>query len=74
MSTIIDAEALFLSVLQPSDRPTAAQVRAAVSAALLACGGPQGCAVALAAEFGEHPETAAARMRWAIGAIGSCAA
>lgn len=66
MSTIIDAEALFVSALQPSDRPSAAQVRAAISAALVSCGGPDGCALRLAAEFGEHPETAAARMQWAL--------
>jgi uncharacterized membrane protein len=74
MSIIIDAEALFVSALQPSDRPTPAQVQAAVSLALRACGGPAGCALRLAAEYGEHPETAVARMQWAIGAIETCAA
>ncbi|SHN47454.1 hypothetical protein [Cryptosporangium aurantiacum] len=66
MSTIIDAEALFVSALQPSDLPTPEQVRAAIAGALLTCGGADGCAVRLAAEFGEHPETAVARMQWAI--------
>lgn len=66
MGTIIDAEALFVSALQPSDQPTTEQVQAAISTALRHCGGPDGCALALAAEFGEHPETAVARMRWAI--------
>jgi hypothetical protein len=66
MGTIIDAEALFVSALQPSDRPTVAQVQAAISAALVHCGGPDGCVLALAAEFGEHPEAAVARMQWAI--------
>jgi len=27
--------------------------------------GPRGCAARMAQEFGDHPETAAARMRWA---------
>ncbi|GAA3398087.1 hypothetical protein [Cryptosporangium minutisporangium] len=66
MSTIIDAEALFVSVLQPSDLPTPEEVRAAIASALRSCGGADGCAARLAAEFGEHPETAVARMQWAI--------
>ncbi|WP_035856146.1 MULTISPECIES: hypothetical protein [Cryptosporangium] len=66
MSTIIDAEALFASALQPSDRPTPEQVRAAIAGALLTCGGADGCAARLAAEFGEHPEIAVLRMQWAI--------
>jgi len=60
------AEALFVSWLQPSDRPTAEQVAAAIRATLLAHGGTGGCGAALAAEYGEHPETAANRMRWAL--------
>jgi hypothetical protein len=74
MSIIIDAEALFVSAVQPSDRPTPAQVQAAISTALRVCGGPDGCALALAAEFGEHPEVAVARMQWAIDACQACAA
>jgi uncharacterized membrane protein len=66
MSTIIDAEALFVSVLQPSDLPTHEQIRQAIAGALLNCGGADGCAARLATEFGEHPETAVARMQWAI--------
>ena len=66
MTTIIDAEALFVSVLQPSDRPSPEQVRAAILSALRTCGGADGCAARLAAEFGEHPEVAVARMQWAI--------
>lgn len=66
MGTIVDAEALFVSPLQPSDRPTPDQVRAAISTVLVTCGGAAGCALRLAAEFGEHPEIAVARMRWAL--------
>lgn len=66
MTTIIDAEALFVSGLQPSEQPTREQVRAAITSALLRCGGADGCAARLAAEFGEHPEIAVDRMRWAI--------
>jgi hypothetical protein len=60
------AEALFASSLQPSDRPGMRQVRAAIAASLLAHRGAAGCAARMAAEYGEHPEEAACRMRWAL--------
>ena len=60
------AQALFTSFLQPSDRPSAGQVAQAVRDGLRRHGGPDGCAVAVAAEYGEHPAEAAARMRWAL--------
>ena len=63
------ADALFASLLQRSDRPSAGQVRQAVAAALRAYGG-RGCAERVAQEFGDHPETALARMRWARGVVG----
>ena len=64
------AEALFVSQLQPSDRPSADQVRAAIEASLLAFGGIDGCAARCAGEFGEHPEVAVMRMRWALSVAG----
>jgi hypothetical protein len=60
------AEALFTSPLQPSDRPTPTQVRAAIEQSMRTHHGPRGCVAALAAEYGEHPETASHRMRWAL--------
>jgi hypothetical protein len=60
------AEALFVSSLQPSEQPTACDVRRAIAASLRAYGGPSGCAVRCAAEFGEHPNESANRMRWAL--------
>ena len=67
------ADALFASALQRSDQPSAAQVRQAVIAATRTFG-DLGCAARVAQEYGEHPETAAARMRWArtavVGAFG----
>jgi hypothetical protein len=66
MTTTIAAEALFASSLQPSDRPTAAQAIAAVRDSLQRHGGSHGCAVVSAAEYGAHPDTAPARMRWAL--------
>jgi hypothetical protein len=58
------ADALFVSALQRSDEPSAAQIRQAIAAAIGALG-YAGCAERVAQEFGDHPETAAARMRWA---------
>ena len=58
------ADALFASALQRSDEPSAAQVRQAIAAAIRAFGA-RGCAARVAQAYGEHPETAALRMRWA---------
>jgi len=58
------ADALFVSSLQRSDDPSAAQVQHAVATAVREFGG-QGCAGRVAQEFGDHPEAAVARMRWA---------
>ncbi len=66
----IRAEALFASALQPSESPSAEQVRRAVAATLRRLG-VRGCAGQLAGEFGEHPDTAAARMTWALATIRS---
>jgi hypothetical protein len=56
-------EALFVSDLQPSQRPTADLVRAAVDR-MIERYGSTGCAAAVAAEFGDHPEIAVQRMGW----------
>ena len=58
------ADALFVSALQCSQAPTTDQVRQAIHTAVGAFG-YSGCAGIVAQEFGDHPETAAARMRWA---------
>jgi hypothetical protein len=60
----VRADALFASALQRSDEPTAAQVRQAITEAIRTFG-PQGCVARVAQAFGEHPETAVLRMRWA---------
>jgi hypothetical protein len=67
MTPTLSAEAVFTSALQPSDHPTAEQVAAAVRDSLLRHGGQDGCASACAVEYGDRPETARDRMRWAIG-------
>ena len=58
------ADAVFASWLQRGDEPSAGQVRQAVAAAMRAFG-YSGCAERVAQEFGDHPETAVIRMRWA---------
>jgi hypothetical protein len=66
MTSTSTAEALFASTLQPSDHPTAEQVTAAVDDSLRRYGGQHGCAAVCATEYGDHPDTAAQRMRWAL--------
>jgi hypothetical protein len=60
----VRADALFVSALQRSGEPSAGQVRQAVAAAVRAFGS-RGCVQLVAQEFGDHPEMAVARMRWA---------
>ena len=60
----VRADAVFVSGLQRRDEPSAGQVRQAVAAAIGAFGG-SGCAGRVAQEFGDHPEAAVIRMRWA---------
>jgi hypothetical protein len=62
------ADALFASPLQRSDQPGPAQVQQAIAAAVAAFG-IQGCAARVAQAYGEHPETAVLRMRWARAAV-----
>jgi len=68
MSPATLAEALFASTLQPSD-PTPREVRVAVRASLRKHHGSRGCAAFCATEYGDHPETAAMRMRWALALV-----
>jgi hypothetical protein len=60
----IRADALFVSALQRGDHLSAKEVRQAVAAAVGAFG-QRGCAGRVAQEFGDHPDTAVTRMRWA---------
>jgi hypothetical protein len=71
MTTMLDdvrTEALFVSDLQSSQRPTAELIRAAVSATVDRLGEAR-CAELVAQEFGEHPDCAPSRMRWARSAV-----
>jgi hypothetical protein len=62
------ADALFASTLQPSGSPSSEQVRRVVVTTLRRLG-TGGCAARTAAEFGDHPDTAVARMCWALSTI-----
>jgi hypothetical protein len=64
----IQTDALFASALQRSDEHTVGQLRLAIAAALDEHG-DAGCAGRVAQEFGDHPETAVARMRWACAMV-----
>jgi hypothetical protein len=57
-------EALFASTLQPSDAPTADMVAEAITRTVQRLGAG-GCVGQMAQEFGDHPGSAAERMRWA---------
>ena len=57
-------EALFASGLQPSDAPTADMVAEAIDYTVQEVG-ISGCVGQMAQEFGDHPDAAAERMRWA---------
>jgi hypothetical protein len=65
----VRCEALFASPLQRSEDPTTTEVREAIQRAVRDFGS-QGCAASVAQEFGDHPETAILRMRWAHQAVG----
>jgi hypothetical protein len=65
----IRADALFVSALQRCEHPSTGEVRQAVAAAVRAFG-EHGCAERMAQEFGDHPEIAIIRMRWAREQVG----
>jgi hypothetical protein len=71
MKLATQAEALFVSSLQPSDQPTLDQVVAAIAVNLQERG-VTGCADVLSAEYGAHPDEAAHRMRWALSLVNGC--
>jgi hypothetical protein len=60
----VRSAALFVSTLQRSDQPGVAEVRQAIAQAIHDFGS-KGCAERVAQEFGDHPEVAILRMRWA---------
>jgi hypothetical protein len=65
---VVRAEALFVSTLQSSDSPGPDQVVRAVAKSMRRLG-ISGCTAQMAREFGDHPDTAPARMIWALATI-----
>jgi len=61
-------EALFASDLQPSQHLLPQQIRTTVLR-MIRLAGTQDCAARVAQEFGDHPDTAVPRMRWARDAV-----
>jgi hypothetical protein len=66
----VRAEALFVSNLQCSQSPRSDEIRTAVATTLRRVG-IKGCAAQVAGEFGDHPDTAVARMAWALAMVRS---
>ena len=64
----IQCEALFVSHLQSSQHPEPPQVRTVIRDTLQTFG-MRYCACRVAQEFGDHPDTAVPRMRWAREAV-----
>ena len=60
------AEALFTSPLSTGSHPSGDAVAEAIRDAVRAHGGVRGCAADVAFEYGDHPEVAVPRMRWAV--------
>lgn len=63
------AAALFASDLPTGSRLSGAAVDAAIAGSVRAFGGTRGCVATMAAAYGDCPETAAPRMRWALGVV-----
>lgn len=63
------AAALFASDLPAGSRPSGSDVDAAIARTVRACGGTRGCVARMAAAYGDYPEIAAPRMRWARGVV-----
>jgi hypothetical protein len=62
---VAGAEALFCSDLHTDSCPSCGEADAAIERAISLYGGRRGCIEFLAQEYGDHPETAAPRMKWA---------
>jgi hypothetical protein len=63
------AQVLAVSPMSAAERLDRGRVDAVIRATVRALGGVGGCVAALAHEFGEYPDTAPLRMRWAKQAV-----
>jgi hypothetical protein len=69
MLSLARAQILAVSSLSSAAQLDRGSVDAAIRATVRSYGGVNGCVAALAQEFGEYPETAPLRMRWAKQAV-----
>ncbi|GLW06401.1 hypothetical protein Misp01_15310 [Microtetraspora sp. NBRC 13810] len=67
--TAARAEALFASPLSMCSRPSLAEAADAIKMSMRSHGGTLGCAAEVAAVFGDYPDLAAHRMRWALATV-----
>lgn len=67
--TAARAEALFASTLSACEPHDRAELKAAIAAAVRDYHGVRGCVAEVAQAYGEHPQQAAQRMRWAREAV-----
>jgi hypothetical protein len=65
--------ALFASTVQSSEHPSRRVLQDAITSTIRRLGS-RGCAAQVAQEFGDHPETAVIRMRWARDQVARLAA
>ena len=63
--TAARAEALFTSRLATGSQPALDLVEQTIRVAVRSHGGVRGCAADVAREYGDYPEIAVPRMRWA---------
>jgi hypothetical protein len=64
--TVARAEALFTSAVPTGVTLSRTQLQVVVSTAVRSRGSVRACAAEMAAAYGECPEAAASRMRWAL--------
>lgn len=62
-------EALFCADLSASGRPARHELDEAIRAAVRSHGGVRGCAADVAQQYGDHPDIAVPRMRWASSVV-----
>ena len=63
--TTARAEALFASTLRTGSSPGLPEAKNMIGATVRRCRGVRGCAAEMAGAFGDCPEAAVRRMRWA---------
>jgi hypothetical protein len=67
--TTARAAALFVSNLSATTCATDAEIAAAITGSLRSHGGTRSCEAEVAAVYGDYPELAAGRMRWALDTV-----